>query len=41
MELDMYMYLDLHGLSSGMKAFTTWFAHEGIDTCRQSCGGHG
>lgn len=32
---------DLHGLSSGLKAFTTWFTHNAIDVCRQCCGGHG
>jgi hypothetical protein len=32
---------DLHGISSGMKAYYTWNAHYGIDLIRMSCGGHG
>ncbi|CAI2360613.1 unnamed protein product [Moneuplotes crassus] len=32
---------DLHTISSGMKAFYTWMTLEGLETCRQSCGGAG
>ncbi|XP_059196325.1 peroxisomal acyl-coenzyme A oxidase 1 isoform X2 [Centropristis striata] len=32
---------ELHALSAGLKAFTTWAATSGIEVCRMSCGGHG
>ncbi|OWZ19259.1 Acyl-CoA dehydrogenase [Phytophthora megakarya] len=32
---------DIHGTMSGFKAFCTWDVQEGIDICRQSCGGNG
>ncbi|KAG7400370.1 acyl-Coenzyme A oxidase [Phytophthora boehmeriae] len=32
---------DIHGTMSGFKAFCTWDVQEGIDMCRQSCGGNG
>ncbi|MEE6525050.1 hypothetical protein FKM82_024831, partial [Ascaphus truei] len=32
---------ELHALSAGLKAFTTWAASTGIEECRMSCGGHG
>ncbi|XP_056135593.1 peroxisomal acyl-coenzyme A oxidase 1 isoform X2 [Lampris incognitus] len=32
---------ELHALSAGLKAFTTWTASSGIEACRMSCGGHG
>ncbi|XP_028674798.1 peroxisomal acyl-coenzyme A oxidase 1 isoform X2 [Erpetoichthys calabaricus] len=32
---------ELHALSAGLKAFTTWVASAGIEVCRMSCGGHG
>uniref|UniRef100_A0A665XA90 Acyl-coenzyme A oxidase n=1 Tax=Echeneis naucrates TaxID=173247 RepID=A0A665XA90_ECHNA len=32
---------ELHALSAGLKAFTTWAANSGIEVCRMSCGGHG
>ncbi|KAL4145106.1 hypothetical protein PRNP1_012779 [Phytophthora ramorum] len=32
---------DIHGTMSGFKAFCTWDVQEGIDACRQSCGGNG
>ncbi|KAI4832142.1 peroxisomal acyl-coenzyme A oxidase 1 isoform X2 [Pseudochaenichthys georgianus] len=32
---------ELHALSAGLKAFTTWTANAGIEVCRMSCGGHG
>lgn len=31
----------LHALSAGLKAFTSWEANAGIEVCRMSCGGHG
>ncbi|KAM3921195.1 peroxisomal acyl-coenzyme A oxidase 1 isoform 2-T2 [Leptodactylus fuscus] len=32
---------ELHALSAGLKAFTTWVASSGIEECRMACGGHG
>ncbi|XP_037545806.1 peroxisomal acyl-coenzyme A oxidase 1 [Nematolebias whitei] len=32
---------ELHALSAGLKAFTTWETSSGIEVCRMSCGGHG
>uniref|UniRef100_A0A3P8ZPC2 Acyl-coenzyme A oxidase n=1 Tax=Esox lucius TaxID=8010 RepID=A0A3P8ZPC2_ESOLU len=32
---------ELHALSAGLKAFTTWTASSGIEVCRMACGGHG
>uniref|UniRef100_A0AAY4A4G4 Acyl-coenzyme A oxidase n=1 Tax=Denticeps clupeoides TaxID=299321 RepID=A0AAY4A4G4_9TELE len=32
---------ELHALSAGLKAFTTWVATAGIEVCRMACGGHG
>ncbi|XP_053565165.1 peroxisomal acyl-coenzyme A oxidase 1 isoform X1 [Bombina bombina] len=32
---------ELHALSAGLKAFTTWVATAGIEECRMACGGHG
>lgn len=32
---------ELHSVSSGLKAFTSWIANFGIEVCRLSCGGHG
>ncbi|KAM6939933.1 peroxisomal acyl-coenzyme A oxidase 1 [Xenentodon cancila] len=32
---------ELHALSAGLKAFTTWEANAAIEVCRMSCGGHG
>ncbi|XP_067353702.1 peroxisomal acyl-coenzyme A oxidase 1 isoform X1 [Channa argus] len=32
---------ELHALSAGLKAFTTWAVNGGIEVCRMSCGGHG
>ncbi|KAA0723829.1 Peroxisomal acyl-coenzyme A oxidase 1 [Triplophysa tibetana] len=32
---------ELHALSAGLKAFTTWVANAGIEMCRMACGGHG
>ncbi|XP_006813018.1 peroxisomal acyl-coenzyme A oxidase 1-like [Saccoglossus kowalevskii] len=32
---------ELHALSAGLKAFTSYVANEGIEVCRLSCGGHG
>jgi hypothetical protein len=32
---------ETHATSAGLKAFSTWWALETIDKCRQACGGHG
>ncbi|XP_034264504.1 peroxisomal acyl-coenzyme A oxidase 1 isoform X1 [Pantherophis guttatus] len=32
---------ELHALSAGLKAFSTWTASSGIEECRMACGGHG
>nr|XP_060620629.1 peroxisomal acyl-coenzyme A oxidase 1 isoform X1 [Anolis sagrei ordinatus] len=32
---------ELHALSAGLKAFTSWVANAGIEDCRMACGGHG
>ena len=32
---------EVHATSTGLKAFTTWFTSDGIETCRKCCGGHG
>lgn len=32
---------DLHNLSAGLKAYTTWITLAGLESCRQACGGHG
>ncbi|XP_076027244.1 peroxisomal acyl-coenzyme A oxidase 1 isoform X2 [Genypterus blacodes] len=32
---------ELHAMSAGLKAFTTWSANSAIEVCRMSCGGHG
>ncbi|CAN9510161.1 unnamed protein product [Ophioblennius macclurei] len=32
---------ELHALTAGLKAFTTWEANSAIEVCRMSCGGHG
>ncbi|CAK8678544.1 peroxisomal acyl-coenzyme A oxidase 1-like isoform X2 [Clavelina lepadiformis] len=32
---------ELHALSSGLKAFTSWVTNAGLEVCRMSCGGHG
>ncbi|RDD38380.1 Peroxisomal acyl-coenzyme A oxidase 1 [Trichoplax sp. H2] len=32
---------ELHGISSGLKAYTTDTATAGIEVCRRACGGHG
>ncbi|KGL78376.1 Peroxisomal acyl-coenzyme A oxidase 1, partial [Tinamus guttatus] len=32
---------ELHALTAGLKAFTTWIANAGIEECRMACGGHG
>jgi len=38
---DMTNLAEVHGLSSAMKAFVTWFVLDSIEVCRQCCGGHG
>ena len=32
---------ELHSVLSGCKSFYTWDTHNGIEVCRQACGGHG
>lgn len=32
---------ELHALSAGLKAFTSWVTSSGIEECRMACGGHG
>ncbi|XP_069510827.1 peroxisomal acyl-coenzyme A oxidase 1 isoform X1 [Ambystoma mexicanum] len=32
---------ELHALSAGLKAFTSWISSAGIEECRMACGGHG
>ncbi|XP_030389818.1 peroxisomal acyl-coenzyme A oxidase 1 isoform X3 [Gopherus evgoodei] len=32
---------ELHALTAGLKAFTSWIANAGIEECRMACGGHG
>ncbi|XP_028912909.1 peroxisomal acyl-coenzyme A oxidase 1 isoform X1 [Ornithorhynchus anatinus] len=32
---------ELHALTAGIKAFTTWTSSAGIESCRMACGGHG
>ncbi|XP_013925923.1 PREDICTED: peroxisomal acyl-coenzyme A oxidase 1 isoform X2 [Thamnophis sirtalis] len=32
---------ELHALSAGLKAFSSWSANAGIEECRMACGGHG
>ncbi|XP_066470200.1 peroxisomal acyl-coenzyme A oxidase 1 isoform X1 [Tiliqua scincoides] len=32
---------ELHALSAGLKAFSSWVASAGIEECRMACGGHG
>lgn len=38
---DLYLSPQLHALTAGLKAFTTWTANAGIEECRMACGGHG
>ncbi|NXA55535.1 ACOX1 oxidase, partial [Nothocercus julius] len=32
---------ELHALSAGLKAFSSWVANAGVEECRMACGGHG
>ncbi|ELK12352.1 Peroxisomal acyl-coenzyme A oxidase 1 [Pteropus alecto] len=32
---------ELHALTAGLKAYTTWTASSAIEACRMACGGHG
>ena len=38
-ENDLSLLNDLHATVAGLKAFCTWFGHNAIEQCRQSCGG--
>jgi acyl-CoA oxidase len=31
----------VHATSAGLKAYSTWWANQGLETCRQCLGGHG
>lgn len=31
----------LHALTAGLKAFTSWTTNAAIEACRMACGGHG
>lgn len=33
--------MELHAVSSACKPVCTWLARDGIQECRESCGGHG
>lgn len=37
----LHLILQLHALSAGLKAFTTWAVSSAIEVCRMACGGHG
>ena len=38
---DFFRLPELHATSSGLKALCTWMASEGVERCRQTCGGQG
>ncbi|XP_066268562.1 peroxisomal acyl-coenzyme A oxidase 1-like [Branchiostoma lanceolatum] len=38
---DISVLPELHALSAGLKALTTWVANVGMEECRMACGGHG
>ncbi|XP_019398151.1 PREDICTED: peroxisomal acyl-coenzyme A oxidase 1 isoform X1 [Crocodylus porosus] len=40
-EGDLSQLPELHALTAGLKAFTSWIANAGIEECRMACGGHG
>lgn len=33
--------LEIHALSSASKPISSWSARDGIQVCREACGGHG
>ncbi|KAH8263459.1 hypothetical protein KR044_009283 [Drosophila immigrans] len=33
--------MEIHAISSALKPYTTWAARDGIQECREACGGHG
>ena len=33
--------LEIHVISSSSKPFTAWITRDGIQVCREACGGHG
>jgi alkylation response protein AidB-like acyl-CoA dehydrogenase len=35
------LFLQLHALSTGMKAMSSDFCAQGTEICRRACGGHG
>lgn len=34
-------FIQLHALTAGLKAFTSWTTNAAIEACRMACGGHG
>ncbi|KAJ6660455.1 hypothetical protein lerEdw1_017879 [Lerista edwardsae] len=38
---DLSQLPELHALSAGLKAFSSWVTNAGIEECRMACGGHG
>ena len=36
---DLSHLTDFHAIVAGLKAFSTWFALDTIERCRQTCGG--
>lgn len=39
--LTTFLFLQLHALSSGLKAMISEFCTQGAELCRRACGGHG
>lgn len=35
------MGMEIHAISSALKPYCTWAARDGIQECREACGGHG
>ena len=35
------MGIEIHAISSGSKPISSWTARDGIQECRECCGGHG
>lgn len=40
-KLFLWFQFQLHALSAGLKAVSSWDATNGIEACRLACGGHG